>query len=690
MARRKNLQDPGLYINRELSLLAFNQRVLALGSDPETPLLERVRFLAICSRNLDEFFEVRVAGLRQQIEHGLSTTGPDGLTPREQLKRISQRAHQLVSDQYQLLNDELLPTLESEGIRVLRRAAWTSRQRKWLAKYFRDSVLPVLSPIGLDPAHPFPRIFNKALTFVVSLEGQDAFGRGSGIAVVRVPRSLPRLITLPDAVAKGPHDLTLLSSVIHANVGDLFPGMRVTGCFQFRVTRNSDLWVDEEEVDDLLHALKGELADRHYGAAVRLEVADNCPPDMTDFLLAEFHLGEQQLYRVNGPVNLNRLMELPSLVDRPDLKYPQQVPGLPTMLQSARDMFEVLRREDVLLHHPFEAFTPVVELLKQAASDPNVVAIKQTLYRTSTRSKITEALIEAARNGKEVTVVVEIKARFDEAANIALATSLQDAGANVVYGIVGHKTHAKMLLVVRREGTKLQHYAHVGTGNYHTGTARLYTDFGLMTSDPAITGDVQNIFSVLTGLQQMPRLRRVLHAPFTLHKRLLKLIDDERKNARKGKSARIIAKMNSLTEPSVIQALYRASQSGVEIDLIVRGICCLRPGVPGVSETIRVRSIVGRFLEHSRVLYFHADGEKKVFIASADWMGRNLFRRVETCVPVLNAVLKKRVIQEALETYLADNTHAWELDDEHGYKRTRPGKRKPISAQSQLIQRLGD
>jgi polyphosphate kinase len=678
-----SLKDPRLYLNRELSQLAFNRRVLEQAKDPSVPLLERVRFLSISSSNLDEFFEVRVAGLRQQLAYGLAGTDPDGLTASEVLAQVSKEAHALVVDQYKTLQEDLLPALEREGILMPRRTDWTVRQQKWLLDYFRKQVLPVLSPIGLDPAHPFPKILNKALNFVVLLDGDDAFHRESTIAVVRVPRSLPRLIRMPEKLSRAPDELVLLSSIIHAGVHELFPGMSVKGCFQFRVTRNSDLWVDEEEVDDLLSALKGELFGRHYGDAVRLETADNAPDDTVEFLLEQFGLVGPDLYRVNGPVNLHRLNALYSLVDRRDLKYPAYVPATPPVSLAA-DIFEAVKKDDVLLHHPYEPFHPVVELARRAAADPLVLAIKMTLYRTAPGSDLTNALEEAARAGKEVTVIVELKARFDEANNIELATRLQNAGANVVYGLVGHKTHSKLMLIVRREGRRLQRYVHLATGNYHSETARFYTDVGIMTANNDVTNDVVELFSLLTGLQKQPSLRKLVMAPFTLHKTVHALILDEIKNAKKGKKARIVARMNALTEPSIIQALYRASQAGVEIDLIIRGICCLRPGIPEISHNIRVRSVVDRYLEHSRVWHFHADGEDKVFIASADWMERNFFRRVETALPVMNPKLKARLIEEALTFYLEDTRQVWTLGPDGTYTRTIPAEGAPLSAQARL------
>jgi len=685
-----DLSDPGLYINRELALLEFERRVLAQARDSDTPLLERLRFLTICSTNLDEFFEIRVSGLRQQVAAGVSRPGADGLAPSETLARIGVTAQQIVAEQYRVMNDELLPALEKQGIRLLRRSQWSNRQARWVRRYFRSQVMPVLTPMGLDPGHPFPKVLNKGLNFIISVDGEDAFGRHSGIAVLQAPRSLPRLFLLPAGVADGPHDFVMITSVIRAHIDELFPGMTVNGCHQFRVTRNSDLWVNEGEADDLLEAIKGELPGRRFGAAVRLEVSDDCPPDVASFLLDMAELAPSDLYQVPGPVNLHRLVAMHELADRADLKFPPFTPGVPRRVEKGRDMFEVIRRADVLLHHPFESFTPVLELVREAAKDPNVLAIKQTLYRVGAKSPLVEALLEAARAGKEVTVLVELRARFDEAANIDLATRLQEAGANVVYGIVRYKAHAKALLVVRREGRKLRRYVHLGTGNYHAATTRAYTDFGLMTCDKEIGEDVHRLFAELTGLGGATRMKRLLQAPFTMYRTLLDLIGGEAKAARKGKRARITARMNSLEEPTIIRALYDASRAGVKIDLLVRGICCLRPGIPGVSENIRVRSVVGRFLEHSRVFRFHAGGDDVLFLSSADWMTRNLHHRVETCFPVDDPRLKARVAQEGLDAYFADNVQAWRLDADGTYKRLTPGKRGARCAQQELLARLAD
>jgi len=681
-----NLKQPELYINRELSLIEFNRRVLELAKDDSVPLLERLRFLCISSTNLDEFFEIRAAGVHQQVKYGSVQAGPDNLTPQEVLKRISQLGHELVDDQYLVLNETLIPALKEERIRILRRGEWNPAMARWVRRHFRQEVLPVLSPIGLDPAHPFPRVLNKNLYFIVSLEGKDAFGRESGLAIVQAPRSLPRLIHAPTEHSGGPHDFILLSSIIHANVGDLFPGMKPTGCYQFRVTRNSDLFVDEEEVDNLLRALEGELPSRRFSDAVRLEVADNCPDEVSHFLLEQFHLSQDDLYQVNGPVNLNRLLQIHELVDRPDLTFPSFTPEVPPRLTKSSNIFDTLRNGDILLHHPFQSFAPVIDFIRQAAADPNVLSIKQTLYRTGDDSAIVEALKDAARAGKEVTVVVELRARFDEQANIELASDLQEVGAHVVYGVVGYKTHAKMILVVRREGRRLRRYVHLGTGNYHARTARLYTDYGLLTCDQAIAEDVNKLFHQLTGLGRASKLKKLLQSPFTMHKQMMELIRFESEQAQAGKEGRIIAKMNALIEPQIIEALYEASMAGVKIDLIIRGICCLRPNVPGVSENIHVRSVLGRFLEHTRAFYFHHGGEELLYCSSADWMERNFFRRVEACFPIEEKRPRDQIIKMGLHSYLADNIQAWILQADGSYKRGRPGNQKPRSAQQALLE----
>lgn len=678
------LTSPELYLNRELSILDFNMRVLEQATDPSHPLIERLNFLLIFSRNLDEFFEIRVAGLLQQVSFGHIKSGPDGLLPQEVLKLISETCHAAVERQYRILNDDLLPALAAENIRYLRRDEWTEKQSAWVRKYFKEQVMPVLTPIGLDPAHPFPRLVNKSLNFIVSLDGKDAFGRQMSLAVVPAPRSLPRVVRLPDDIVDGGDQHVMLSSIIHEHVSELFPGMTANGCFQFRVTRNADMIIDED-AEDLASALKGELLSRRYGAAVRLEVADNCPRHIIDYLLRQFGLSNEALYQVNGPVNLSRLL---SDFDRPRLRFSPFRPRIPEVLQKSESIFEALALGDILLHHPFESFTPVVDMLRQAARDPAVLAIKQTLYRSGPDSEIVNVLADAARNGKEVTAVIELRARFDEASNIEVANKLQKAGAIVVYGIVGYKTHAKMILIVRREGRKLMRYGHLSTGNYHAGNARLYTDYGLLTANPEVCEDIHKIFQELTGMGKVLRLKQLLHAPFTLHPKLLSMIEQEISNKQAGLPARIIIKVNALTEKVLMQALMRASQAGVQVDLIIRSVCCLRPGVAGVTDNITVRSIVGRFLEHTRVFYFENAGEPLVFCSSADWMDRNLYQRVETCFPILDPVQRQRIIDYGLILYLNDNTQAWQMQSDGSWLRATPGDDKPCNAQQTLLERF--
>ena len=678
------------FLNRELGLLEFNRRVLAQAEDASVPLLERLKYLCIVSSNLDEFFEIRVAGLKEQAKLGGLAYGPDGLEATQILKRLYQPTHQLIARQYQLFNEELVPALAEQGIKFLRRTKWNEAQRIWIKDFFLREVMPVLTPIGLDPAHPFPRVLNKSLNFAVELQGKDAFGRNSAKAIVQAPRVLPRAILLPAEVSGCPYGFVFLSSILHAHVSELFAGMEVLGCYQFRVTRNSDLFVDEEEVKNLRISLQGELPQRHFGDAVRLEVADNCPPAMSEFLLQQFELKAEDLFSVKGPVNLVRLMRIPDQVAREDLKFQTFVPGMPSLLQKkGADMFKVLRKNDVLLHHPYQSFKPVIDFIQQAVADPSVVAIKQTVYRTGADSELMEALIAAARAGKEVTVVVELLARFDEEANINWASRLEEVGAHVVYGVVAHKTHAKMLMVVRREDGKLRRYVHLGTGNYHPRTAKLYTDFGLFTTNEEVCTDVSEVFTQLTGLGKASKLRHLWQSPFTLHTKVLEAIANETKLAKEGKRAHIIAKMNSLLEPETITALYNASQAGVKIDLIIRGVCALRPGVAGLSENITVLSIIGRFLEHTRIFYFRNDLAHNVYLSSADWMDRNFFRRIEVCFPVLDEKLKKRVLDEGLKSYLKDNVQAWEMDCNGFYHRKAPGRGAKTCAQTELLQELG-
>ena len=677
--------DADLFLNRELSQLEFNFRVLAQAADPTMPLLERLRYLCIACTNLDEFFEVRVATVLTALEFGAPLL-PDRMDPRLALQRLHAVAGRMVEEQYRLWNEELRPALNQSGIRVLTRDSWNAKQRRWLQKYFQDEVMPVLSPLGLDPAHPFPRILNKSLNVVVVLEGKDAFGRKGGMAVVRAPRSLPRIIQIPPDVSGGQHDFVFLSALLTAFVDDLFPGLKVKGAYQFRVTRNSELFVDEEEVENLASALKGELLSRGFRPAVRLEIAENCPRSIVKTLLQNFDLEQNAVYRINGPVNLNRVIQVYELSNRPDLKFPPFKPAPVALDEDAP--FDTLRTRDVLLHHPYQGFSAVTDLLQAAANDPQVLAIKQTLYRTGRDSRIIEHLIAAARNGKDVTVVVELRARFDEEANLNLADRLQEAGVQVMYGVVGHKTHAKMMLIVRREGAVLRRYAHLSTGNYHAGTARLYTDIGLMTAHPEICADVHGLFQQLSGLAPAIKLKRLMASPFTLHAGLLARIAREARLARAGKGGHVIAKMNALNEAGVIRALYEASQAGARIDLVVRGACCLRPGVPGLSDNIRVRSVVGRVLEHSRVYWFGNDGNPETFCSSADWMERNLLRRVETCFPILDPQLAQRVFEEELSNYLQDNQQAWQLHADGSYSRVVAGDDPPYSAQGSLLARF--
>ena len=625
--------------------------------------------------------------LHQRLELGSTTGGSDGLSVQEQLNAIHERSLKLVSDQYELLNRVLFPALEAKDIRFVNFNNTTQQQRDWLANYFASEIEPVLTPLGLDPARPFPRIQNKSLNFIVRLSGIDAFGRDVPLAVVQVPRALPRIIKLPPtADAKGTMCFVFLSSIM-SFVANLFSGMTVEGCWQFRVTRNSDLFVDDEEVEDMLRAVEGELAHRRYGDTVRLETSMDCPTDITHFLLKHFELDDNDLFQVDGSVNLNRLMAIYDLVDRPDLKYPSFTPVIPESLAGKEDIFAVIREGDVMMFHPYQSFAPIVEFLRQAANDPNVLAIKQTLYRTGPDSVIVDALVNAARAGKEVTVIIELMARFDEAANIALANRLQEVGAHVMYGVVGFKTHAKLIMVVRRESGALRRYCHLGTGNYHPTTARAYTDYGVFTSDKAVGEDLHELFLQLTSPTRIQLLKKILQSPFTLHAALLSKIQREIDNKRRGEDARIIAKMNALIEPQIIQALYQASMAGVKVDLIVRGICALRPGLPGISDNIHVRSIVGRFLEHSRVYYFHNAGDTELYLASADWMERNFFRRVEVAFPVQSSRYKARIIHD-LETYLGDNTQAWLLQADGNYIKAQVGGKPLLTAQQEFLSRI--
>lgn len=684
------------FLNRELSLLEFNTRVLAQARDESIPLLERLKYLCISCSNLDEFFEVRYAGLNE-LKAANQITLPDELQPDEAKQIVSERAHRLVDEQYEVLNALITPALKAEGIHFARRTHWTKDQREWLKNYFIENIQPVVSPLGVDPTHPFPRVSNRSLHFIVSVDGKDAFGRKLKHAIVQVPRSLPRVIQLPEGVADDAYDFVFLSSIIHAFVDLLFPGVKVDGCYQFRLTRNTDLFLDEDSITNLMPALQGGLSTRSYGDAVRLEVADNCPEDKINFLLEQFGLTQQDLYQVNGPVNLHRLMVVPDLVSRPDLKFKPHHPSLAKGLQKCgvgtkdysqgKDLFDCIRKSDVMLHHPFESFLPVLEFLKQASMDHDVLSIRMTLYRTGMDSPIIDYLERAATLGKEVTVIIELKARFDEEANIAVAKRLQNAGANVVYGVVGHKTHAKMILIIRREQEKLRYYTHLGTGNYHVKTTRFYTDIGILSANRTIGLDVHRIFQQLTSLGSSAGLEKLLQAPFTLKSTIIAKLAREADFARSGKEARFIGKMNGLQETQIIEALYAASQAGVKIDLIVRGICCLRPGVPGLSENIRVISIIGQFLEHPRVFYFHNDGQIELYCSSADLMSRNLNRRVEVAFPVLDPSIQQRVMSETLFYYLNDNQQAWQLQTDGSYTRVMPIEgEEPFCAQRALIE----
>ena len=679
-------------LNRELSLLKFNERVLAMAENPRVPLLERLRYVCIVSANLDEFFEIRISSLKEQQRLTPGAVGCDGLTPGEAFERVQAKVHKLVERQYELLDREILPGLQSEGIVLLHASEWNEQQLEWARDVFNREVMPLLTPIGLDPSHPFPRVYNKSLNFIVALHGADAFGRRASIAVVQAPRALPRLIRMPAEVSGHPDGYVLLTSLLRAFVGELFPGLEIRGCYQWRVTRNSDLFVDEEEVTNLRLALQGELSQRNFGAAVRLEIDRLTPPDLEAYLQREFSLTPVDTYRVNGPVNLSRLMQLCSNDARPDLLFPPYHAVVPAPFDRVGDkpaeLFAAVAERDHLLHHPYQSFQPVIDFLTAAALDPDVMAIKQTIYRTGEDSELMKILLAAARAGKEVTVVVELMARFDEQTNMNWAARLEEVGAHVVYGVVAHKTHAKMALVLRREQGRLRRYAHLGTGNYHPRTARLYTDFGLLTADPDLCEDMDKVFGQLTGLGARRSLKALLQSPFTLHDTMVGLIRAEAEAARAGRRAHIMAKMNSLLEERVIDELYLASQAGVRIDLVIRGVCTLRAGVPGLSENIKVRSVVGRFLEHSRVFYFHAEGKEVVYLSSADWMDRNFFRRVEVAFPVKDKALKKRVIDEAFTFALRDNQLAWQQQPDGTYARVR-SRREGYDVHTQLMKTLG-
>lgn len=664
-AASESLGDNQYYLNRELGLLSFNLRVLEQACNAFYPLLERLNFLLIFSSNLDEFYEIRVSGLKKQLGPGRQRPGPDGRYPADVLAEVHDRARRALDRQYQILNEDLFPALAREGIHFLARHEWDEKLAEWCQRYFRQEILPVISPLGLDPAHPFPRLVNKSLNFILSLDGKDAFGRESGLAIVPAPRALPRLIKVPTQIMPDGDNFIFLSSIIHAHVGEFFPGMQVEECHQFRVTRNSDLEMSNVEVEDIATAVRGELQSRRFGAAVKLEVGADCPTELSDFLLDRFDLSREELFRLDGPVNLQRLMALNSMVNRPELRFAPFSPGIPDELDEGHCIFSAVTRDDQLLLHPFESFVPVIDWVRQAARDPGVISIKQTLYRTNESSELVEALSEAARSGKEVTVVIELRARFDEEDNIQFASILQEAGAVVVYGVLGYKTHAKMLLIVRREGGRLKRYAHLGTGNYHRKNSLIYTDYSLLTCDETLCADVYKVFQQITGMGKKIRPDLIIHAPFRLHKMMIELVRREKQAAEQDRQARIIAKINGLTEPALIRELYEASRAGVRIDLIVRGVCCLRPGIPGVSDNIRVISTIGRFLEHSRVYYFR-NSSPSLYCASADWMERNLLHRIEVAFPILKKKWLTRILDE-LEMYLEDTVQTWELQPDGTY-----------------------
>jgi polyphosphate kinase len=693
--REKAAQTAALHLlDRERSLLQFNRRVLAQARRADVPLLERLRYVTIVSSNLDEFFEVRVADYIDAVRQPGS-----GITQAD-LAAVAQAAHELIDEQYALFNQDVMPALQAEGLVVLNHAQRNAGQRAWVARFFEQQVRPLLVPLSLDPSHPFPQVANKSLNFIARIGGRDAFGRENQIAIVKVPRVLPRVIRLPTSLTPGRQGFVLLTSVIRAHLGELFPGRAVESFSQFRVTRDSDLDVDEDDVTNLRQALRSGLTTRQFGQAIRLEVVASCPDELTHFLLEQFGLPEVALYKVDGPVNLVRLNQLIDQAEADGLRFARFEPRWPVArLAQGQSIFEQLRQRDVLLHHPFESFEPVVQFLREAVGDPDVLAIKQTIYRTGAQSVLMDLLIEAARRGKEVLAVVELKARFDEEANINWAERLEAVGAQVVYGIVGLKTHAKMLLVTRREPvtaaggtgamtTRLRRYAHLSTGNYNPRTARMYTDLGYLTADPGLTADADAVFLQLASQTQARPLRHLVTAPFGLHKRMVKHLRQVAEAARAGAAARVVVKINALTDPALMQELIDASVAGARIDLIVRGACMLPPGVPGRTENIRVRSVIGRFLEHTRVLYFRwGDGEddEVLYLSSADWMSRNMFRRIELAWPVRDKAMRQRVIDEGLVPYLHDERDAWSLDATGRYRRV---SQSGVSAQQALMQRF--
>ncbi len=679
-------RDPDHYFNRELSWLEFNDRVLQQGADARNPLLERLKFLAIVSSNLDEFFMVRVAGLKAQLASQAVIRGPDGLSAQEQLDAIAERATRMVQEQYRCLQDQILPGLAEHGVTCRRVADLDRAAQDWCHSFFHKQVFPVLTPLAIDPGHPFPHLRNRSLNLAVTLKPRRLLNTVARLAVVQVPAMIPRLVRLPGA--EGTYQFVLLEEIIASQVGELFQGLEVEGCFPFRVTRDSDLNFDEEEAEDLLEAIEQELRKRQWGNAVRLEVDHRAPRSLLTELTKLLNLQEQDVYRVPGPLNLADFWQLHDEVTTPELHDPPFVPPTNRRLRGKTNLFAAIRERDILLHHPYESFSTVVDFVEQAAEDERVLAIKQTLYRTSGDSPIITALGRAAENGKQVTALVELKARFDEENNIEWARRLERAGVHVVYGLIGLKTHCKLILVVRQEEDRVRRYVHLGTGNYHPATAKLYTDIGLLTCSLPYGQDVSRLFNILTGYSEAPHWRRLIVAPEQMQTRMIDLVDRKADHASSGRPARIVAKMNSLVDSDAIEALYRASQAGVPIDLIVRGICCLRPGVPGLSDNIHVRSIVGRFLEHSRVVYFCNGGSPELYAGSADWMPRNFRRRMEALFPIEDEQLVARVLAEVLGAGLAETRQAWALGPDGTYERVAPtGDGAPFSSQEWLLGR---
>ncbi|MBX9578473.1 MAG: polyphosphate kinase 1 [Chthoniobacterales bacterium] len=677
----KTQQQDSLFLNRGLSWLEFNQRVLNQAFEKENPLLERLKFLAIVSSNLDEFFEVHIAALRQQYQSHKMNRGPDGMSPKEELEALTIRIHQQVESQYRCWREEVLPALNKEGIFFHRYSELSEEEKKYFSNYFREFIFPTLTPLAIDPSHPFPQLPNLSLSLIVSLEGE---GMSADLAMVPIPTALPLILPFSCSGQHHKNQFVFLESIIREHLDDLFCGMTIKGAYLFRLTRNSNLTIDEEESDNLLHAIEEELRHVQHNAPIRLEIEKACPEAIVKRLLHLFHLHQSDLYFFEDVINLKQFLPLAFELDRPDLREKRFSAANVISLSEEADIFWHLRKRDILLHHPYDSFQTVADFLGHAAEDPHTISIKQTLYRTSNDSPLVSSLITAARNGKQVTVVIELKARFDEAANIKWARMMREAGINVIYGLSGLKTHAKAMLIVRQEGEIIRRYAHLGTGNYHPSTARIYTDLGVLTSRESLTADVATMFNILTGVSKLPEMKELILAPYVIRERLLALIDREIEHAQAGRPSGMYLKMNALVEESMIKALYRASQAGVPIRLLVRGVCCLRPGLPGVSETIEVRSIVGRFLEHSRILRFENGGSPELFLSSADWMPRNLFRRVETCFPLLNDDVKAHV-EEILEWFWKDNVKARVMDQD-GYYHCLPITGERFNVQQTFIE----